>query len=70
MQNTSRDRLLESIAGTDPSAPTNPFVEGETDDAEAGVYSDMRKLTNPDAYVGAVDEFEGVVRLPWDLDED
>jgi hypothetical protein len=69
MQRTQRDRLLDSIADTDSSGPTNPFVQGETDGAEAGVHSDMMKLTNPDAYVGAVADDEGPTLLPLDLNE-
>lgn len=70
MTRTSRDRLLDSIADTDPSGPTNPFQAGGHPDAESGVHGDMLKLRTPDAWVGAVDEDEGPTLLPLDLNED
>lgn len=70
MPRTSRERLLDSIADADSSAPTNPLREVEDLDAEKGVHSDMMKLTNPDAHVGAAGEFGEAVRLPWDIEDE
>lgn len=69
MPSSSRARLLSAIAGADGADPPDPWGDGKPGDAEDGVHGDLPKLTNPDAWVGDADQFEGPVRLPWDVEE-